>query len=137
VLCCPVQLCPDRTLQYLLQGMRLSVAAGGRAWLAVNASMAAWNAYLPLLQKERYADLAGLLLSMLQVLLQVSVCMCTQPCVFVPEQSQQCQAWLDAQYDSSMTAGRLRVQPSSHKYAVSCLNPETCRSRPTLSTTSW
>lgn len=54
--------------------MRLFVAAGGRAWLAVNASMAAWNAYLPLMQKERYADLAGLLLPMLQVLLQVRVC---------------------------------------------------------------
>lgn len=57
--------------QYLLQGMQLSVAAGGVSWLVMNGAMAAWNAYLPLMQKERYADLAGLLLPVFQTLLQV------------------------------------------------------------------
>jgi hypothetical protein len=51
--------------------MQLSVAAGGVSWLVLNGAMAAWNAYLPLMQKERYADLAGLLLPVLQTLLQV------------------------------------------------------------------
>jgi hypothetical protein len=51
--------------------MQLSVSAGGVSWLVMNGAMAAWNAYLPLMKKERYADLAGLLLPVLQTLLQV------------------------------------------------------------------
>lgn len=60
-------------LQYLLQSMRLAVAAGGNAWLVVNAASAVWNNYLPIMQRERYADLPGVLLSVLQTLLQVGV----------------------------------------------------------------
>lgn len=51
--------------------MQLSVAAGGGAWLVMNAALSAWNNYLPVLQRERYADLAGLLLPLVQTLLQV------------------------------------------------------------------
>lgn len=54
--------------------MQLSVAAGGSSWLVMNAAKAAWNTYLPLMQREEhYADLAGLLLPLLQQLLQVGV----------------------------------------------------------------
>lgn len=62
-------------LQLYLQSMRLSVAAGGHPWLVMNAALAAWNTYLPLMQRERYADLADILLPVLQQLLQVC-CKC-------------------------------------------------------------
>jgi hypothetical protein len=64
-LCCAVP-------QYLLRSMRLAVAAGSNAWLVVNAASAVWNNYLPIMQRERYADLPGILLPVLQTLLQVS-----------------------------------------------------------------
>lgn len=53
--------------------MRLTVAAGGTSWLLMNGAMAVWNSYLPLMQRERYADLAGLLLPVLQQLLEVGM----------------------------------------------------------------
>lgn len=58
-------------LQYTLRSMQLAVAAGGGAWLVMNAAMSAWNTYLPLMQRERYAGLASLLLPLAQALLQV------------------------------------------------------------------
>jgi hypothetical protein len=51
--------------------MQLAVAAGGGAWLVMNAAMSAWNTYFPLMQRERYAGLASLLLPVVQALLQV------------------------------------------------------------------
>ena len=60
-------------MQYLLQALRLAVATGGRPWLVMNAAMAAWNTYLPLMQRECYADLACILLPVLQQLLQVGL----------------------------------------------------------------
>lgn len=58
-------------LQLSLRSIQLAVAAGGGAWLAMNAALSVWNAYLPLMQRERYAGLAGLLLPLVQALLQV------------------------------------------------------------------
>lgn len=59
--------------------MRLAVAACSNAWLVVNAASAVWNNYLPIMQRERYADLPGILLPVLQTLLQVSATLQLKP----------------------------------------------------------
>jgi hypothetical protein len=50
--------------------MRLATAAG-QTWLLQNGALAAWNAYVQLLQKQRYAELAEVLLPLLRQLLKV------------------------------------------------------------------
>lgn len=63
-----------QSAQSLLHGMKLAGAAGA-AWLVTNGAAAAWNCFLPLLQRQRYADLAGLLVPLLRQLLQVRACL--------------------------------------------------------------
>lgn len=58
-------------LQDWIHGMLLAVAAG-QPWLLMNCALAAWNAYVPLMHKQRYAELAGVALPLLKQLLQVS-----------------------------------------------------------------
>lgn len=42
-----------------------------------NGALAAWNAYVQLLQRQRYAELAGVLLPLLRQLLKVSAALKT------------------------------------------------------------
>lgn len=56
--------------QDLLTAMRLALAAA-QPWVLMNGALAAWNAYVPLLHKQRYSELAGVLLPVLKLLLQV------------------------------------------------------------------
>jgi hypothetical protein len=63
-------------VQDLLLGMRLASAAG-QLWLLQNAALAAWNAYVQLLQRQRYAELAGVLLPLLRQLLKVCGVRCS------------------------------------------------------------
>lgn len=67
-ICCPALYL---AVQDMLISMKLAIQAGGQAWLVRNAAMAAWNTYMYLMQRECYADLAGLLLPLLRQLLQV------------------------------------------------------------------
>jgi hypothetical protein len=57
-------------VQVLLLGMRLATAAG-QPWLLQNGALAAWNACVTLLQRQRYAELAGVMLPLLRQLLKV------------------------------------------------------------------
>lgn len=59
-------------LQDLLLGMNLAVVSG-HPWVLMNGALAAWNVYVPIMQKQRYAELAGVLLPLLKQLLQVRV----------------------------------------------------------------
>lgn len=63
-------------MQDLLLAMRLASAAG-QPWLLQNGALAAWNAYVQLLQRQRYAELAGVLLPLLRQLLKVSAALKT------------------------------------------------------------
>jgi hypothetical protein len=56
--------------QDLLLGMRLATAAG-QPWLLQNGALAAWNAYVTLLQRQRYTELTGVMLPLLRQLLKV------------------------------------------------------------------
>ena len=57
-------------VQGLLQGMQLGCTLA-EAWLVSNGAIIAWNTYLPILHQQRYAELAGVLLPLLQNLLKV------------------------------------------------------------------
>lgn len=59
-------------LQDLLLGMQLACAAE-QPWAVLNGALAAWNAFLPMLHRQRHAELAGVLLPLLKQLLKVGI----------------------------------------------------------------
>jgi hypothetical protein len=70
---------PPHVNQGVLLSMQLATELGHHDWLVGNAAAAAWNTLLPILQRERHADAACLLLPLLQQLLHVGV-MCGGGC---------------------------------------------------------
>ncbi|KAF8063688.1 CFAP46 [Scenedesmus sp. PABB004] len=61
----------DEQLQRLLiEDLLLGMRLGGQPWVSMNGALAAWNAYLPLLQRQRHAELAGVALPLLSALLR-------------------------------------------------------------------
>lgn len=58
------------SLQAVLTGMQLALTVH-EPWLVMNGAIILWNAYLPLLQQQRHAELSSVLGPVLDMVLQL------------------------------------------------------------------